>query len=65
MVQISKKDLIHQAKIEKSKRSFWGYCSIMYSSFYREERKYLKNMCLELQNFYNDDTEFMLINAPP
>ena len=64
-MELTKKDLIHYAKIEKSKRSFWQYCKTIYPNFYKEDRTYLKELCDMLQQFYFDDTEFMIINAPP
>lgn len=64
-MELTKKDLIHYAKIEKSKRSFWQYCKTIYPNFYKEDRTYLKELCDTLQQFYFDDTEFMIINAPP
>ncbi len=65
MVEISKDILIKKAKIEKAKRNFWWYCKLMYPSFYKEDREYLKQLCEALEEFYHNDDEYMIINAPP
>lgn len=54
-----------QARCEVSRREFYIYCRTLYPNFYKKERKYLKELCNEIQSFYFDDTEFMIINAPP
>lgn len=56
------KDII---KCEIARREFWYYCKTLYPNFYKNNRTYLKELCDTLQNFYYDDTEFMIINAPP
>ena len=65
MAEISKSILIQLAKIEKARREFWWYCKLLYPSFYKENREYLKELCYALQNFYYNDDEYMIINAPP
>lgn len=37
----------------------------MHPKFYKDNRTYLKQICDELQEFYEDDTEFMLLNLGP
>ena len=54
-----------QIRCELARREFWEYCKLMYPTFYKEERTYLKELCNELQSFYEDDTEFMLVNIGP
>lgn len=54
-----------QIKCELARRSFYEYCRVLYPQFYKKERTYLKEMCDMMQEFYYDDTEFMIINAPP
>lgn len=65
MANISKEQLIQMAKIEKARRSFWYYCKLMYPSFYKDNREYLKKLCDALQDFSFNDNEYMIINAPP
>lgn len=54
-----------QLKCELARREFWGYCKLMYPSFYKEDRTYLKELCGALEEFYYNDDEYMIINAPP
>ena len=54
-----------QIKCELARRSFYEYCRVLYPQFYKKERTYLKEMCDMMLEFYYDDTEFMIINAPP
>lgn len=65
MEGLNKQTLIQFAKLEKCRRDFWYYCKTMYPSFYKSDRVYLNELCRVLQDFYNNDDEFMLINAPP
>lgn len=62
---ISKNDLIYYAKLEKARRNFYYYCKLLYPSFYKKDREYLKELCDALQDFYSNDDEFMILNAPP
>lgn len=54
-----------QVLCELARRDFYYYCKVLYSSFYKNDRTYLKEMCNKLQEFYYNDDEFMLINLPP
>lgn len=54
-----------QLKCELARREFWEYCKLMFPAFYKEDRKYLKQLCETLQDFYYNDQEFMIINLPP
>ena len=54
-----------EAKKELARRSFWDYCKLRASDFYKEERLYLKELCNKLQTFYEGDKKIMVINMPP
>lgn len=54
-----------QLKCELAKREFYEYCKTMHPNFYKKERAYLKELCDKMQDFYYNDDEFMIINAPP
>lgn len=55
-----------QARYELSRRSFWEYCKIKAPDFYTENRKYLKDFCIKLQEFYFDTKKkIIVINMPP
>lgn len=51
--------------IRKARRSFWAYCQLRAPSFYKKDRAYLKEMCRELQEFYESDDEVLIMNIPP
>jgi len=54
-----------QALIELARREFFFYCHLLAPDFYRPERKYLVEMCEDLQNFTESDEEVLVINVGP
>ena len=55
-----------QARMELARRDFWTFCKEKAPDFYKENRPYLKNICHELQEFYEDpDARVMILNEPP
>lgn len=55
-----------QARMELARRDFWTFCKEKAPDFYKEGRRYLKRICRELQEFYEDPNErVMIINEPP
>lgn len=53
------------ARIELARREFFYYCNLMAEDFYKPDRKYLVDLCNELQDFYESDDEVLIINEPP
>lgn len=54
------------AKIELARREFFFYCNLKAPDFYKKNRKYLVNMCNDLQEFYeSDEYDVLIINEPP
>lgn len=54
------------AKIELARRDLWRYCNLKASDFYRPDRKYLQDLCRELQAFYfGNEHRVMIVSAPP
>lgn len=54
------------AKIELAKREFFFYCNLKAPDFYKSDRKYLVELCNELQDFYeSDEHNVLIINEPP
>ena len=51
--------------MELSRREFFYFCNLMAPDFYKEDRKYLVELCNDLQNFYYSDEEVLIINEPP
>lgn len=68
MNDILKQEIKRQARLELARRDFFEYCQLMASDFYKEDRLFLKNMCNELQDFYeseNPEDKVMVVNVPP
>ena len=53
------------ARYSLAKKSFWDFCKLKASDFYREDRVFLKDMCDKLQEFYESDERILVINLPP
>ncbi|MDR1754852.1 MAG: phage terminase large subunit [Eubacterium sp.] len=60
-----KSEMSFQAKLEIARRDFSEYCRLKSPDFYKPDRKYLKELCEELQSFYYSDEKVMIINMPP
>ena len=60
-----KKELKKQARLELARRDFFEYCKLTASDFYKEDRKFLKDLCCQLQDFYESDEKVCVINMPP
>lgn len=58
-------EIIYQAKLELARRDFWEFCKLTAPDFYKESRPFLKDMCYQLQNFYESDEKVLVINLPP
>lgn len=55
-----------QAKIELAKREFFYFCNLKAPDFYKRDRKYLVDLCNDLQAFYeSDEYDAFIINEPP
>ncbi|MDO4282358.1 MAG: phage terminase large subunit [Clostridia bacterium] len=54
-----------QARLELARRDFFEYCKLTAGDFYKEDREFLKNFCEALQNFYESNDRFLVINLPP
>lgn len=57
--------LLEQLQYELARRDFWEYCKLRAPDFYKEGRKYLKEFCYELQDFYFSDKKVVVVNMPP
>ena len=59
------KEAIRRAKIELARREFFFYCYLKATNFYKYERKFLVDLCNDLQNFLTSDDEVLILNLPP
>lgn len=64
---VSRERLVaHLAKLELARRSFWEFCKALHPRFYKENRKYLKDLCNDLQEFYeSNDYDVLCVCLPP
>ena len=53
------------AKCELARRNFFYYCNLKAPDFYKENRKYLVDLCNDFQEFYESDDDILIINEPP
>lgn len=54
------------AKMELARRHLYDFCQVLFPTFYKDERSYLKEFCESMENFINDkDKRFLIINMPP
>ena len=58
-------ELKKQARFELARRDFFEYCKLIAPDFYKEDRVFLKDMCNQLQDFYQGDEQILVINLPP
>lgn len=58
--------VVQEFKYELARREFFYYCHLQAPDFYKKEREYLVHLCDEIQNFYEDPKQKVLImNMPP
>lgn len=57
--------LRQEAQKELARRDFWYYCHYFNDKFYKQDRKYLIDLCNTLQNFINSNKKFLVVNLPP
>ena len=58
--------VVQEFKYEMARREFFYYCHLQAPDFYKKEREYLVHLCDEIQNFYEDPKQKVLImNMPP
>ncbi|NFG22680.1 terminase [Clostridium botulinum] len=62
---MDRKLMLLGAKIELARREFFFYCNLKAPNFYKRNRKYLVELCNDLQDFYESDDEVLVINEPP
>ena len=51
--------------MELARREFFFYCHLKAPDFYREDRRYLVELCDNFQQFLESDDEVMVLNLPP
>ena len=54
-----------RARIALARRDFWTFCQIMGPDFYKPDRRYLRQLCQDLQDFLDGPERVLVVNAPP
>lgn len=62
---VDKETIIRGAQIELARREFFFYCNLKAPDFYKEDRKYLVELCNDFQDFIQSDDEVLIVNEPP
>lgn len=62
---VGRADIIRGAQCELARREFFFYCHLKAPDFYKEDRKYLVDLCKAFQDFVQSDDEVMVVNEPP
>lgn len=62
---MDRETIIRGAQIELARREFFFYCNLKAPDFYKEDRKYLVELCNDFQDFIQSDDEVMIVNEPP
>lgn len=63
---IDKTDVLIKAKITMARRSLFWFQNFFYPRFYKPSRKYLRDMCDDIQDFVEHDTRrILIVNVPP
>lgn len=58
--------VVQEFKYELARREFFYFCHLLEGDFYEYDRQYLVDLCDEIQNFYEDPKQKVLImNMPP
>ncbi len=55
------------ARILLARMDFWSFCKLLCPSFYKDngKREYLKRLCNDLQEWWESDCKYLIINLPP
>ena len=62
---MNKESIRKQARLELARRDFFYYCHMKAPNFYKKDRKFLVDMCEQMQEFLHSDEEVLIINEPP
>ena len=54
-----------QRRILEAGDNFFTYCNLKAPDFYKPNRKYLVQLCQDMQEFLNSDEEVLIVNEPP
>ncbi|MDT2691989.1 hypothetical protein P7E30_17610 [Enterococcus gallinarum] len=59
------KQLKREKLLRKARDDFFSYCQLRIPDLYKTNRKYLKDLCQEFEEFMKSDDDIMLLNLPP
>jgi predicted phage terminase large subunit-like protein len=52
-------------ELELARKDFFYYCNLLAPGFYKEDRRFLKDICEQMQDFYFSSDDVLIINVPP
>ena len=64
-VKTIREEAVKIAECTLARRKFFKYCNLKAPDFYKKDRKFLKQFCKDLQEFYESDDEVLIVNMPP
>lgn len=59
------KQLKREKLLREARDDFFSYCQLRIPDLYKSDRKYLKDLCQEFEEFMKSDDDIMLLNLPP
>ena len=59
------KERVIEKQIREARSCFFSYCNLKAPDFYKLNRKYLIELCNDMQEFLSSDEEVLIINEPP
>lgn len=62
---MTKNEITKQAKLALARKDLFFYCQLKAPDFYKDNRKYLVDLCDELQSFQESEYDVLVINEPP
>ena len=54
-----------QLKRYAASQDFFTYCQLMAPNFYKNDRKFLIELCETLEDFMDSDENMLVVNMPP
>lgn len=57
--------LRHYARLELARRDFWTFCQVLEPDFYKPNREFLRELCEDMQDFWESDDDVAIYNLPP
>lgn len=64
--ELLKKMTVRDLDVAIANKRLWDFCALLFPTFYKQERQYLREMCDRIEKFIeNSPKHFLVVNAPP